>query len=106
VVVAGHGRVVQVVESIVHGEEGSTHLTTVITISTTTTTADPEAALLALARRPVTLITTIAVLVATEAVAEAEVGERPANVATSAIIADVDDRARQAARLVRVATRA
>jgi hypothetical protein len=86
-------------------------LTTVITLSTTTTTtADPEAALPALARRPVTLITTIAALVVTEAVAEAEavreVAERPVNVVMSAIIADVDDRARQAARLVRAATRA
>jgi hypothetical protein len=86
-------------------------LTTVITFSTTTT-VDPEAALPALARRPVTLITTIAVLVVTEAAAEVEVEavrevwERPVNVVMSAIIADVDDQARQVARLVQVVTRA
>jgi len=109
VAVAGHERVVQAVESIVQGPESSTRLTTVITLSTTTA-ADPEVSLLALARHPVTLITTIAVLVVMEAAAEAEVvrevGGRPVNVVMSAIIADVNDRARQAARLVRVATRA
>jgi len=110
VAVAAHERVVQVVESIVQGAESSTRLTTVITLSTTT--ADPEAALLAPARHPVTLITTIAVLVVMEAAAEAEaeavreVEWRPVNVVMSAIIADVNDRARQAARPVRVATRA
>ena len=108
--VAGHERVAQVVESIVQGAESSTRLTTAIALSTTT--ADLEVALLALARHPVTLITTIAVLVVMEAAAEAEaeavreVGGRPVNVVMSAIIADVNDRARQAARLVRVATRA
>jgi hypothetical protein len=112
--------VAQAVKSFVQGAEGSTRLTTVVTFSTTTITVDPEAALPALARRPVTLITAIAVLVAMEAAAEAEadakteivkgvVGEagvRAANVVMSAIIADVDDRARQVVRLVRVATRA
>jgi hypothetical protein len=111
VAVAGHERVAQAAESIVQGAESSTRLTTVITFSTTTT-VDPEAALLALARRPVTLVITIAVLVATEAVAEAEaeavreVEEGPVSVVMSAIIADVGDRARQVARLVRVVTRA
>jgi hypothetical protein len=110
--VAGRERVVQVVESILRGAEGSIRLTTVITLSTATTTADPEVALPAPARHPVTLTTTMAVLVVMEAAAEAEaeavreVGGRPVNVVTSAIIADVNDRARQAARLVRVATRA
>jgi hypothetical protein len=109
VAVAGHERVAQAAESIVQGAESSTRLTMVITFSTTTT-VDPEAALLALARRPVTLVITIAVLVATEAVAEAEavreVEEGPVSVVMSAIIADVGDRARQVARLVRVVTRA
>jgi hypothetical protein len=109
VAVAGHERVVQVVESIVQGAESSTRLTTVTTLSTTTT-ADPEVALLAPARHPLTLITTIAVLLVMEEAAEAEavreVGGRLVNVVMSAIIADVNDRARQAARLVRVATRA
>jgi hypothetical protein len=109
VAVADHGRVVQAAKSIVQGAESFTRLTTVITISTTTT-VEPEAAHPALARRPVTRTITIAVLVVTEAVAEAEavreVGERPVNVVVSAAIADVDDRARQVARLVRVVTRA
>ena len=113
VAVADHGRVVQAAKSIVQGAESFTRLTTVITISTTTTTTttvEPEAAHPALAHRPVTRTITIAVLVVTEAVAEAEavreVGERPVNVVMSAVIADVDDRARQVARLVRVVTRA
>jgi hypothetical protein len=99
------------VESILQGAESSTCLTTVITLSTTAG-ADPEVALLAPARHPVTLTTTMAVLVVMEAAAEAEaeavreVGGRLVNVVTSAIIADVNDRARQAAHLVRVATRA
>jgi hypothetical protein len=112
VAVADHERVAQAAKSIVQGAESSTRLTTVITLSTTTTTVDPEAALPALARRRVTLVITIAVLVVTEAVAEAEaeavreVEERRVNVVMSAIIADVGDRARQVARLVRVVTRA
>jgi hypothetical protein len=113
VAVADHGRVVQAAKSIVQGAESFTRLTTVITISTTTTTTttvEPEAAHPALAHRPMTRTITIAVLVVTEAVAEAEavreVGERPVNVVMSAVIADVDDRARQVARLVRVVTRA
>jgi hypothetical protein len=112
VAVAGRERAVQVVEGIVQGAESSTRLTTVITLSTTTTTTDPEVALPVPARHPVTLTTTMAVLVVMEAAAEAEaeaareVGGRPVNVVMSAIIADVDDRARQAARPVRVATRA
>jgi|ERR1700722_10854732 hypothetical protein len=111
--VAGRERVVQVVESILRGAEGSIRLTTVITLSTATTTADPEVALPAPARHPVTLTTTtMAVLVVMEAAAEVEAeavreaGGRPVNVVMSATIADVNDRARQAARLVRVATRA
>jgi hypothetical protein len=95
----------------VQGVESSTHLTMVITPSTTAA-ADLEVALLALARHLVTLTISIAVLVVMEAAAEAEaeavreVGGRLVNVVMSAIIADVNDRARQAARLVRVATRA
>jgi hypothetical protein len=109
VAVADHERVAQAAKSIVQGAESSTRLTTVITFSTTTA-VDPEAALPALARRRVTLVITIAVLVVTEAVAEAEavreVEERRVNVVMSATIADVGDRARQVARLVRVVTRA
>jgi hypothetical protein len=93
----------------VQGVESSTHLTMVITPSTTAA-ADLEVALLALARHLVTLTISIAVLVVMEAAAEAEavreVGGRLVNVVMSAIIADVNDRAQQAARLVRVATRA
>ena len=98
------------VKSTMQGEEGSTQVTAVIAISTDTTGEQGRAAAPALGLLPVALIMVIGIPVVTsgeiEAVGVAEVLQRPADIATSVIIADADARAQQAARQVRTATRA
>jgi hypothetical protein len=99
--------VVVVVKSTLQGEEGTTHVTMAIAISTTN---DDQGRTAALAHHPMNPITTIAMQGVRQAVVEAkavtEAVERPAGVVMNALIAHVDDRAPQAARQVQAATQA
>ena len=104
----GHMVGAVVMKSTMQGVESTTRMRMVIAILTT---IDDQAQAPAL---PMILITTIAIPVAMPVATQAEVEdgamaetvERPVDDVMSAITADVDDRARQAVRLVRVVTQA
>ena len=104
---AGHAVLVEVAENILRAVEDSTRMITVIVMSTT---VNDQVRATALARPPVTPITTIVMLgamqVHNEAVVVAETVERPGGLVVSDINVDVGGRARQAAPRVRVAIRA